>query len=643
LGENPARIWLTVFAAAGAVIASSRGVLAAMPASVDDLANLSIEQLGNVEITSVSKSGEALGDAAAAIYVITHDDIVRSGATSIPEMLRMAPNLQVAQMSADSYAITARGFNGNAADKLLVLIDGRSVYTPLFGGVQWDEQDVLPENIERIEVISGPGATLWGANAVNGVINIITKNAADTQGGFADIGYGDRETRASLQYGGKIGSDLAWRVYGEGFAIPHDLVSTGARAEDGWTKEQGGFRLDWTPSRDHVTLQGDVYGGLEDDDPSTNTDIRGGNVQLTWQHPLDDGASFQLLSYYDATRRFAGTEGGFGLDTYDIDLQHAFSVAGWNDVVWGGGYRLYQDHFTFTGSVQYVPADRSTSLANVFAQDTITLDPALKLVLGVKLESDAYSSLTPLPNARLSWKPTDESLLWASASYAVRAPTRFDTDLQDTIVPGVLVLTGNPDFQPEKLVAYEAGGRVQPTSATTLSASFFYNVYDDLRSVEQISTTPLPILWTWGNQMVARTYGVEVWGSYGVTDWWKLSAGFNIQHEDRRFRPTSSALGGVAIAGDDPNHQTSLRSAMDIGSGLTLDADLRWIGMLPNPKVPEYVELNTRLAWDVSDKWQIALSGFNLLHAHHIEYELAGATTGDEVDRSVFVQARYRF
>jgi iron complex outermembrane receptor protein len=261
----------------------------------------------------------------------------------------------------------------------------------------------------------------------------------------------------------------------------------------------------------------------------------------------------------------------------------------------------------------------------------------------LKLEADAYSSLTPLPSPRLSWKISDTAMLWTSASYAVRAPTRFDTNLQDTIIPGVLVLSGNPDFLPEKVTAYEAGGRFQPTSATTLSISAFYNVYDDLRSVEQISTSPLPIQWVWGNLMAADTYGVEVWGSYGVAPWWQLSAGFNIQHEDRRFRPSSSGLGGVSSAGDDPNHQASLRSSMNLGSDLTWDADIRWIGMLPDPKVPEYVELDTRVAWDVSDKWQLSVSGFNLLHAHHIEYELAGATTGDEVDRSVFIETKYRF
>jgi iron complex outermembrane receptor protein len=617
------------------------GAFADTPATVDDLANLSIEQLGNVAITSVSKSDEQLSDAAAAVYVISHDDIVRSGATSIPEMLRMAPNLQVAQMSADSYAITARGFNGNAADKLLVLIDGRSVYTPLFGGVQWDEQDVLPENIERIEVISGPGATLWGANAVNGVINIITKNAGDTQGGFADLGYGDREARASLQYGGKIGGDVAYRLYGEAFSVPHDLVSTGARAEDGWTKGQAGFRLDWTPSNDKVTFQGDIYSGAEDALANLNTDISGGNLQATWQHPFADGSALQLLTYFDATRQFADSE-GYGLNTYDVEFQHTFSYRGWNDVVWGTGYRLYQDWFTFTGDVQYLPPKRDTNLADVFAQDTITLDPALKLVLGLKLEADAFSSLTPLPNARLSWKPTDRSLLWASVSYAVRAPTRFDVDLQDQLVPGIVTLTGARDFQPEKVTAYEIGGRIEPTPSTTLSVSAFYNVYDDLRSIEVVKAT-VPLIWTWGNEMTADTYGVEVWGSYGVTDWWKLSAGFNIQHEDRRFRPGSSGLGGVQGAGDDPNHQASLRSSMNLGSDLTWDADLRWIGMLPNPRIPEYAELNSRLAWDVSDKWQLAVSGFNLLQAHHLEYELAGATTGDEVDRSVFVETKYRF
>ncbi|HEX3753578.1 MAG TPA: TonB-dependent receptor plug domain-containing protein, partial [Rhizomicrobium sp.] len=292
-----------------------------------DINQLSIQQLANVEITSVSKAPEPLSDAAAAAYVITHDDVIRSGATSLPEILRLAPNLEVMQSSASSYQITARGFNGNAAnesfsDKLLVLIDGRSVYSPLHAGVFWDTQDVLPEDIERIEVVSGPGGTLWGANAVNGVINIITRNAADSSGGLIDLGVGDQESSAAIQYGGKLDDDVDYRVYAKDFYNrPLDLAN-GASAHDGWSKPQGGFRLDWSPGADKLTMSGDVYGGAEAQPGVPNQLISGGNLTAHWEHPLDGSAPLQLLAYYDYTRRWTDAGGSFTLNTYNLEIQH---------------------------------------------------------------------------------------------------------------------------------------------------------------------------------------------------------------------------------------------------------------------------------------------------------------------------------
>jgi iron complex outermembrane receptor protein len=283
------------------------------------------------------------------------------------------------------------------------------------------------------------------------------------------------------------------------------------------------------------------------------------------------------------------------------------------------------------------------SISDIFAQDTIALDPTLKLIAGLKLEGDPYSGLAPLPNVRLSWNVADNVLLWASVSRGVRAPTLFDVDLQDTIIPGVLILTGNRDFESEKLTAYEIGTRVQPTEQTSFSISTFFNNYDDLRSVEVAQSAVLPILWTWGNMMEGNVYGVEAWGDYRVTDWWRLSAGFNIQHEDLRFKPGSSGLGGLSVAGDDPNHQASLRSSMNLGSDVSWDADFRYVGALPHPVIPSYVELNSRLAWQVTPKLELSISGLNLLQAHHIEYEEAGAATGNEVERSFIVETKLRF
>jgi iron complex outermembrane receptor protein len=620
---------------------------AATAQSIDDLRNMSIEELAKVEISSVSKTPEPLSDAAAAIYVISHDDIIRSGATSIPEMLRLAPNLFVAQTGASSYTISARGFSGNGADqnfpnKLLVLIDGRSVYSPLYSGVYWDAQDVLPENVERIEVISGPGATLWGANAVNGVINIITRKSSDTQGGALDIGGGNLQAGASLQYGGRIADDLTYRVYGKDIAYSALQTSTGSDAHDAWNKPQGGFRVDWTPAGDAVTLEGDLYHGTEQQLGAGDQLIAGGNLTAQWRHELDDGANLQLLAYYDDTRRATENGGGaYGLHTYDLEVQHSFPLGTWNNIVWGVGDRVDQywidDRISPVTSLLFVPPSRTLNLANAFIQDNVSVTSTVKLTVGVKLENDPYSGVSPMPSVRLSWLPTDGTLLWSAASRAVRSPTPFDVDVVEK-VGATPFLTGSPNFQPEKLTSYELGYRGQFTSRASLSISTFFNVYDDLKSIEFSPGDTFPL--QWGNTMEGNVYGVEIWGTYRLYDWWKLNAGFNIQHEALRFKAGGSGLLGVAQAGDDSHHQAQLRSSMNLTDTVSFDADFRYVGELPNPAVPSYVELNTHLGWNVTNRLTISLSGFNLLHAHHQEFTIPSS---DEIERSFFIDTRWRF
>ena len=617
---------------------------AAAPRSVEDLRDFSIDQLAQLQVTSVSKRPVSLSEAPAAIYVITHDDIVRSGATSIPEILRLAPNLQVAQTSASSYVITARGFSGNAADqnfsdKLLVLIDGRSVYTPLFSGVYWDLQNVLPDNIDHIEVISGPGATLWGANAVNGVINIITRKSSETQGGVVTLGAGNQGRSASLQYGGKINDDLTYRFYVTDFTDDNTVTSTGAKAHDHWSSPQGGFRFDWTPtSTDTLTLQGDAFQGNEAQSGAPDEDIAGRNLLARWNHAGDDGSALQIQAYYDRTER--GTEdngGNFVLDTYDLDIQHSFSLGGWNQVVWGGGFRVEQYKIVGTSTLFFAPFSRTLDLSNGFVQDTVSINDRVKLTLGLKLENDPYSGLSPLPSVRVSWRPLDTTLLWAAVSRAIRAPTPFDRDVVEKIGPTVF-LTGDPDFQPEKLTAYEVGARVQPTSRLSFSVSTFYNVYDDLRSIEPKPVVFLPL--SWGNGFEGDTYGFEAWADYRVASWWKLTATFDLLEKDLRVKPSGSGILGVAEEGDDPEHQASLRSSMNLGSAVTLDSDLRYVDALPDPHVPSYIELNTRLGWKVSERVLLSLSGFNLLHDRHQEFPAPGANA---VPRSFFAEVQWRF
>ena len=609
-----------------------------------DVQQLSIEQLADVEITSVSKAPQSLSTAAAAVYVISHDDVIRSGATSVPDMLRLAPNLEVMQTSPANYEITARGFNGNSADqnfpdKLLVLIDGRSVYTPLYSGVYWDMQDVLPEDVERIEVISGPGGTLWGANAVNGVVNIITRKASDTQGGLLTVGVGDQYSSSAVQYGGSLADDVDYRIYAKDFWQRAFDSTAGTSAHDSWTRPQGGFRVDWDKTQDQVTLQGDIYSGAEGQLGAPDQIIGGGNLTAHWQHKLDDDSSFQLLTYYDETQRNVTDGGGFVLNTYDVEGQHNFQLGSWNNIVWGAGDRILQygitDRVGTDNSLLWQPGHRTLNLADVFAQDRIPLSDTVEFTVGLKLENDPYSGLSPMPSGRLSWQIAPDHMVWGAVSRAVRSPTPFDTDVVEKL-GAITFITGNSNFLPEQVTAYELGYRGKLFNRVSLSVSVFDDVYDDLKDIEPTPVVTLPLLWA--NTLKGNVHGVEAWASFQALDWWRLDLGFNAQHEDLSFQPGSSKLLGIAQAGDDPHHQASLRSSMNLPYDLNFDADFRYVGALPNPAVPEYVELNSRLAWKVSDTLSVALAGYNLMHGHHLEY--AG---GDEIRRSVYFETRLRF
>ena len=609
--------------------------------SVEDLQAMSIDELANVDVWSVAKTRQPLSDAPASIYVIDHDDIVRSGATTIPEILRLAPNLEVYQTSASGYVVTARGFNGNPAaqsyaNKLLVLIDGRSVYSPLFSGVFWDMQDVLPDDIDRIEVVSGPGATLWGANAVNGVINIITKRPGETQGALAEVQAGGYERNAAARYGGAIGDKLRYRVYIRAVEQDQTRTAAGLRAQDDWSRTQGGFRVEWTPGeRDMINLQGDAYGGGHGQFNLPDENISGRNIVARWTHSARNGNSLQVQGYYDFVERRTEDHGGyFTADTFDLDVQHSLALDSRNKLVWGGGVRATRIHLVGNDSLMFRPQRRTLLLGNVFAQDTLTLSSKLDLVAGLKLEHDPYAGLSVLPNLRLSWKPVKPVLLWGAVSRAVRAPTPFDVDVVERL-GGIDFLVGNKDFRTEKLTAFELGARVQPASGLSLSLSGYYNLYDDLRSVEFTPITLLPLYW--GNKLKGHSYGLDAWADFRVASWWKLSAGAQFLHEKLHFKPGATGILGVNQNGNDPARRFSLRSSMTLGHGLTLDAFLRAMSKQPDPHVPAYAELSGRLAWTVSSHLELSVSGSNLLHKQHIEY--AG---GAKIPRRVLAGIKWR-
>jgi len=626
------------FALALASPVQAQPVLAANTQSVFDL---SIEQLARLEITSVTKSARPLSGAAAAVYVIQGADILRNGAHSVPEMLRLAPNLEVMQTAPADYQITARGLNGNTAaqnfpNKLLLLIDGRSAYSPLYSGIFWDAQDVLPENVERIEVISGPGGTLWGANAVNGVINITTKSAAQTQGLSLTLGGGDSYSQASLQYGGMANANLSYRVYARSFYQNAFNTMAGLDAGDGWTKPQGGFRLDWDGGADQLAVSGDIYSGVVGAGAAADQKMAGGNVTARWSRALDDGASLDVRASYDQVQGSSADGGGLSVHTYNIEAQHNFAAGSWNSIVWGLGNRIHRYRLTDlvapTGSLLWRPNSRTQNLFNIFVQDTMTLGDGLELTLGVKLENDPYVSWTPMPSGRLSWAITQDSMLWGAVSRSARTPTPFDVDVVQQL-GGADFLTGNPDFQPENISAYELGYRGQVFSDLNLSVSLFHNVYDNLRSVEITPVTLLPL--TWGNGIEGSVQGVEIWGTWEMQHWWRISAGYNYQEIDLNFIPGSSGLLGTAQTGNSPAHKASLRSSMNLTDDLTFDANMRYVGTLRDPRVPEYAELGARIGWAVTDAWSLSLTGYNLLHNAHQEF-----SPGDAIPRSVYLETR---
>jgi len=611
----------------------------AQPMRVADIADLSIEELGNIQITSVSKRAERLSDAPAAIFVITGEDIRRSGATRLSEALRLAANLEVARINSSSYAISARGFNQSSgiANKLLVLIDGRTVYTPLFSGVFWDTQDVMLEDVERIEVISGPGATLWGANAVNGVINVITRRASDTQGAFAYGRAGSLERGLGARYGGAMGAVGSYRVYGRFFDVFNTSRTSGATASDGWSKGQVGFRTDWGTAANGFTLQGDAYRGSLDQVNlvvDENTHISGNNLLGRWNRDLADWGNLQAQAYFDHTERDIPGNFAERLNIFDIDLQHSMRAIGAHRLTWGGGYRYGDDRVSNSAVLAFLPADRRLRWSNVFLQDEIALEDNLRLTLGAKFENNYYTGTEPLPSARLAWKPDPQRLVWGAVSRAVRAPSRIDRDFfipartVPTPAPG---LDGGPDFVSEVVKVVEAGYRAQPSPQASYSISLFHNIYDKLRSVEPVSATSSVL----GNKMEGTTNGLEAWGSYQAASNWRLSAGAFFLRQHLRLKPDSGDT-NVSAAGNDPAYQWLLRSSFDLPDSSELDIRVRRVGALPNPSVPDYTAADIRIAWRLQRELELSVV---FVDSGHVEF--GNPATASEMSSGAYVNLKW--
>jgi iron complex outermembrane receptor protein len=598
-----------------------------------DLANLSIEQLAQIKVTSASKQLEPLSSAPAALYVITGQDIQDSGVASLPEALRLAPNLNVQQVDASQYAIAARGFNGiQAGNKLLVLIDGRSVYTPLADNVLWTLHQPLLEDIQQVEVISGPGGTLYGPNAVNGVINVTTKDAQETLGGLVRGTAGANERSAAARYGFALGSAGAMRVYANYLSRDGLPAGSGNRIDDSFHGLQAGFRSDFEGAFDHLTIQGDLFHAT--DEMLTGDHANAHNLLARWSHALGPGASFQLQSYYDWYKTDA-TLVRNSLSTIDNEAQLNLS-AGAHEIVAGAGVRTTKDRFVNDlNPFELNPESRRLWVYNAFAQDRFSLTPELSLIGGVKLEKTSFVGWQVLPNVRLAYQPNARTLFWAAVSKAVRTPSRIDRQLE--FLP---ILAPSTDFVAEKLVALEAGYRGEPASWLSLSINVFYNFYDDLRTTEFLDGQTIPIELLNGRK--GTTWGVEAWGKAQVTPWWRLSLAATTLHKDLHVIDDRVDLQPRNSLGADPKWQAVASSDMDLSPRLKLTLDARAVGPLDlPPDVDGYVEAGGQLSYDLTDSVELFVAGRNLIQRTHRENGDAGSA--QLARRTIYAGTRLRF
>ena len=640
----------------------------------NELIDLSVEDLLNVEVISVARKAKSLNDSPAAIFVISQDDIKRIGATSVPEALRLAPGIDVARIDANKWAVSARGFNGRFANKLLVLIDGRSIYTRAFAGVYWENQDVMLEDVERIEVIRGPGATLWGANAVNGVINIITKHSDDTQGGLLVVGGGTEEQGfGAFRYGGKLNAETTARAYVKGFKRDENTHESGGEAGDDWDKIQGGFRMDsLLTTRDNLTIQGDAYRSTINQNttfpqvasPFQNNfnetiDTFGGNLLARHQHTFSSTSDYSLQVFYDFYER----DEAFLKESRhvaDIDFQHRFALLDWNDLVWGAGYRYNHDDFRMNSISEVIPSSRNDQLFSAFIQDEITLvDNTLWFTVGSKFEHNDYSGFEIQPTAKLMWAPHHQHRLWGAVSRAVRTPSRLEHDmntLQTVIPPSALLpvvtevnLEGNSHFDTEEVISYEVGYRTTFIKNLSIDFTAFYNDYRNLISGESGSfipptpTSPAMIPFQIENNNSAHTYGFEIATVWQMMDWWRWDINYSLLKTD--FDPKVA----VDTIGSSPQQRLSVRSAISPWENIELDVLFRYVdtniarSSFGTTVIKDYVSMDVRLAWQPVKDIELSLVGQNLLAEQHLEYRQEILTTPTEIDRGMYGKLTWHF
>jgi iron complex outermembrane recepter protein len=640
-----------------------------------DLTRLTLEQLMDIQVTSVSKGAEDFSKAPSAIFVLTQEDIRRSGVNTIPEALRMVPGVHVAQIDSSTWSISARGFNSRFANKLLVMIDGRSVYTHVFSGTFWDEQDLALEDIERIEVIRGPGGTLWGSNAVNGVINIITKNAHQTTGGQISAGGGNLDRFiGSIRYGEKIGDNAAVRVYGKYYNRNNLDDLQGNPAPDEFESGRGGMRLDWDISESNsLTLQGDVFSGeyaikssnavtslapITTSDIVQDAQIRGGNFIARWKHQFSETSDMALQFFYNHDHRDSLLMRELLVDTYDLDFQYRFQLGDRHGILWGLGHRFMQDSFENSIGISYFPDSNLNYISNAFIQDKISLiKDELYFTIGSKFSINNFTGFEFQPNARLAWTPNDQHTVWAAVSRAVRTPNRSEDAgrFNAGAVPGpaVAVIQGQLDFESEDLLAVELGYRVRPHKHLFFDVAAFANFYDDLQSFEFEAPVfnPIPAPGHFEQPIVTRnrlsgeTYGVELAATWDAADWWRLNSSFSWLEMDLKADPSSTDISVMALEDVDPEFQWSLRSHIDLSSNWEFDQTLYYVDALKSQQVRSYFRLDLRVGWHPTKDIEVSIVGQNLLDSQNQEWGNDRIQTNDRnlTERSVFGKLVLKF
>jgi iron complex outermembrane recepter protein len=609
-----------------------------------DLKRLTIEELSQIDVTSVSRRPEKISETAAAISVIGAEELRRSGVTSLAEAMRLGAAVDVVRVNPNTWAVTSRGFQISTANKLLVLVDGRTVYSPLFSGTFWEVQELVFDDVDRIESIRGPGGALWGANAVNGVVNVITKPASRTRGGFAMITTGsDEHAIVSGRYGARMG-DGDYRVYGK-FRQRNAGVNgvTGSDEGNGLLMGHGGFRLDSDQGlASRWSVQGEIYRGAVGLVARPDGDLAGGNLIGRYARRYSATSELTAEAYYDRTWRRIPQQFEEVRDTVAVHAQQRLMVADRHDLVFGGDARISHGRDKGVAGFFFEPEQRTNQVFSAFVQDEFALRPSrLYLILGTKLEGNDYTGMEVQPTARVRWMRNSNQMLWGAVSRAVRLPTRFDTDLRivNPVTRQVLI-SGSEDFKAESVVAYEAGYRIRPHSRVALDLAAFANRYDDLRSQELPGAPGQPV--TLRNLLNAVTSGAELSATFQPIDRWRLQGSYAYLYEDFSVDQGSTDPFDGMFEANDPSHMFSLRSYTDLPAGFQLDAVFRSIGSRPTPRVPAYSELDLRLGWTLRPGWELSLGGQNLLHDRHTEFASQGSPPY-AFERAGYLRSVWRF